>query len=133
MVDRRCREGGTVILLASLALAIGAWSICPERGARSTCVHDGDTFWLAGEKFRLAAIDAPEMNGKCPAERTLALRSRDRLAALLSRGGLDVRREGHDRYGRTLARVQIDGIDVGATLVSERLARPWYGHREPWC
>ncbi len=38
-----------------------------------------------------------------------------------------------DRYGRTLATVSVDGQDVGEILIAEGLARPWTGHRQPWC
>ncbi len=38
-----------------------------------------------------------------------------------------------DRYGRTLARMEVDGQDLGVTLVNRNLARPWRGRREPWC
>ncbi|MEO1905391.1 MAG: hypothetical protein ABGX08_00005, partial [Citromicrobium sp.] len=42
-------------------------------------------------------------------------------------------RTGTDRYGRTLARLTVDGRDVGTVLVSMGLARPWRGRREGWC
>src|SRR3546814_2172556 len=36
---------------------------------RRTCVVDGDTFWLEGEKIRIADIDTPEISEpKCDAE-----------------------------------------------------------------
>lgn len=38
-----------------------------------------------------------------------------------------------DRYGRTLGRVLVDGVDVGELLISEGLARRWDGRRHPWC
>ncbi|MFN2100893.1 thermonuclease family protein [Altererythrobacter sp. MF3-039] len=93
---------------------------------------DGDTIWLAGEKIRLADIDAPEINGDCPYERDLALAARDRLSQLLS-GPITLYRQGKDRYGRTLAVVVVDGYSVGDQLVAEGLARTWTGRREPWC
>jgi micrococcal nuclease len=46
---------------------------------------------------------------------------------------LVVRREGKDRFGRTLATVYAGGTDVGAALVYEGLARWWEGRRESWC
>jgi endonuclease YncB( thermonuclease family) len=37
--------------------------------ARITCVVDGDTFWLNGEKFRLHGYDTPEtVTGLCGGE-----------------------------------------------------------------
>jgi endonuclease YncB( thermonuclease family) len=119
----------TVILLLA-AVPAGA-------GAR---VIDGDTFDLDGERVRIANIDAPELrHGKCDAEKRLARLAKRRLADLLAAGVIavvpgdpeDGRRR--DRYGRLLAIVTLDGADIGAILVEEELARPWTGHREPWC
>lgn len=111
-----------------LALAL---SLCAP-GPRDNCVVDGDTFWSAGEKIRIADIDAPEIEGKCPWERDQAQRAKRRLLALLNRG-FQINRTGTDRYGRTLAIVTVNGHSVGDTLVSEGLARTWIGRREPWC
>lgn len=113
-------------------LAYAALSICAP-GPRDNCVVDGDTFWLDGEKVRIADIDAPEMNGRCPSESRLAIASRDRLRQLLNSEEFKLHRAGQDRYGRTLAVVTIDGYSVGDVLVSEGLARTWTGRREPWC
>ena len=113
-------------------LGYAALSICAP-GPRDNCVVDGDTFWIAGEKVRIADIDAPEMNGRCPYESRLAIASRDRLRQLLNSGEFRLLREGQDRYGRTLAVVSIDGYSVGEMLVGEGLARTWTGRREPWC
>lgn len=38
-----------------------AFPIC-GKGRRITCIVDGDTFWLWGERIRIADIDAPEIN-----------------------------------------------------------------------
>lgn len=115
------------MLLTALAL-----SICPP-GPRDNCIVDGDTLWLGGEKIRIVNIDAPEINGQCAYERALAITARDRLAELLNAGSIAIEREGVDRYQRTLARVTVDGVDVGSVLVGEGLAREWAGRRLPWC
>ncbi|WP_228135193.1 thermonuclease family protein [Qipengyuania citrea] len=109
-----------------------ALAVCPP-GPRSHCVHDGDTVWLQGEKIRIADIDTPEIEGRCPYERQLALHARNRLVDLLNSGTLTLRRQGHDRYGRTLAVVLVDGRSAGLMLVGEGLARKWTGRRVPWC
>lgn len=113
--------------LAALALAI-----CVAHAPRVDCVHDGDTWWQAGEKFRLADVDAPELPGRCPSETALAIRARDRLAQLLG-AGYRLRRVGADRYGRTLAIAVTATGSAGDILVIEGLARRWTGRREPWC
>lgn len=112
-------------MILAIALAIAT---CPPAGPRHTCVVDGDTVWIAGEKIRILGIDAPEMQGRCPAERALAIRSRDRLVGLLRAREVTIERKGKDRYGRTLARLG----DVGDVLMREGLAHRW-PDREGWC
>lgn len=119
---------------ALLAAAI-AFAVCPARGERVNCVVDGDSVWIDGQRVRLLGIDAPEMQARCPAERELALRARQRLAEMLSSGSVTTKSDGpdKDRYGRLLRRVFVEGVEVGPLLVSEGLARIWVGRREPWC
>ncbi len=109
--------------------------LCPA-GPRDNCVHDGDSFWLGGERIRIADIDTPELNGECEAERQLAIRARDRLLVLLNAGSFELRSipgRDRDRYGRLLRIVIRDGQSLGDQLVAEGLARTWTGRREPWC
>lgn len=119
---------------AGPAAAAGTKSfpVCGE-ARRGDCVVDGDTFWLRHEKIRIVNIDTPELQARCPAERALAERARDRLAALLDVGRPRLRRFGRDQYGRTLAGVRVGDRDVGAVLIGEGLARRWDGRRHPWC
>jgi micrococcal nuclease len=114
-----------------MLLAAALLSICPAAGVRVTCVHDGDSFVINRERIRIADIDAPELEGQCPAERRLAIRARNRLRELLV--GFEIHRDGQDRYGRTLAVVTVNGRSVGDQLVREGLARTWSGRRMPWC
>lgn len=111
---------------------------CPAPPAvRFTCVVDGDTVWINREKIRLAAIDAPEITGKCEEERALARRSKARLMQLLQSGDIRIDRDGKDRYGRTLARLYLfvggnKKVSIGDVLVREGLAQPW-PRRRAWC
>lgn len=97
-------------------------------------VHDGDSIRLCdGERIRIANIDAPEMRGSSRCDRgrggwcdyDLAIRSRDALRAFLASGNVKITRLGQDRFGRTLARVSVDGRDAGAYLIGQGLARRW--------
>ncbi|WP_408586405.1 thermonuclease family protein [Novosphingobium sp.] len=104
---------------------------------RRTCVVDGDTFWLEGEKIRIADIDTPEISEpKCDAEYQLGMKATYRLRDLLNEGAFEVRPIGNrdaDRFGRKLRVVVRDGQSLGDQLVSEGLAHTWTGRREPWC
>lgn len=98
-------------------------------------VWDGDSIRLgqSGERIRIFNIDAPEIDGRCPYETDLAQQSKNRLAEMMDGQQLIIRRQGTDRYGRTLAAVSVNGVDAGDVLVSEGLARTWSGRREAWC
>lgn len=118
-----------------VTLAAAAFSLCTA-SPRDTCVVDGDTFWLNGEKIRIADINAPETHeAGCPAERALGDRAARRLTQLLNSGAFALEVEGRttDRYGRQLRVVRRDGRSLGAQLVSEGLAEPWRGRRSDWC
>lgn len=99
-------------------------------------VVDGDTFWLGGDKIRIANIDTPELHARCPSELELARRATNRLGDLLNEGPFEMSPIGgrdEDRYGRKLRIVTRGGRSLGDVLVAEGLARTWTGRREPWC
>lgn len=107
-------------------------AIC-VRSSQPTCVIDGDTIRLEGERIRLLAIDAPELfSPHCVAERQLAIHARDRLAGILSAEPWRVVRDGTDRYGRTLAKLRLERGWAGTVLVREGLA-VWWEDRRSWC
>lgn len=105
--------------------------------SRETCVIDGDTFWLDGEKIRIADIDTPEISEPgCASEYARGIEARDRLVVLLNEGSFDLVPIGNrdeDPYGRKLKVVMRAGASLGDQLVREGLARPWTGSRLPWC
>jgi micrococcal nuclease len=112
------------------------FSTC-RSGGYPNCVVDGDTFWLAGEKIRIADIDTPETHpAHCAAEADLGNRATERLRDLLNAGSFilaSIDRD-TDKYGRKLRIVERGGSSLGALLVSEGLARPYSGgYRQSWC
>ena len=121
------------ILLLSLCLATpaAALPICGS-GYRVNCVVDGDTVWINREKIRLSDIDAPELHARCHSELVGALKAQKRLAVLLT-GKITIKRHGVGYYGRTLATLYAHGINVNDEMTREGLARPYDGHRLPWC
>ncbi len=110
----------------------------PPRGASKSSalvrhVADGDTFTLRdGEKIRVENVDTPEIDGHCAEEKAWARQAKAFTQRFVA-DGIDLRRSGRDRYGRTLARVSADGQDLGDALVGAGLARRWSGRRESWC
>ena len=67
----------------------------------------------------------------------MAILAKHRLEQLARLGRCRYQADAHpkspDRYGRTLARVLVDGEDVPCILIKEGYARPWTGRREDWC
>ena len=109
----------------------------PVLAGGSVRVIDGDTFVYAGARIRIADIDTPEIQGRCPEESALAAQATRRLGVLLAQGPFELHRlpsgRDHDRYGRELRIVTRGGQSLGDVLVAEGLARTWSGRREPWC
>ncbi len=100
-------------------------------------VIDGDTLRDGDERYRVENIDAPERGGRagCVAERELAEAARDYLRTWVSSARVveaaPVGRR--DRYGRIVARISIDGVDLGERLMARGLAQPWRGRRANFC
>jgi micrococcal nuclease len=120
------------------ALSAGSGTITSSATIRSAVrVVDGDTFWVGGDKIRIADIDTPETHPpRCAYEAELGEKATRRLAALLGEGPFELAPIGGrdvDRYGRKLRIVMRDGRSLGDRLVSEGLARTWTGRRQPWC
>jgi micrococcal nuclease len=103
---------------------------------RRNCVVDGDTFYTARDKIRIADIDTPETHPPhCAEEADLGDRATNRLSELLSAGAFELVSVGRDedRYGRKLRVIIRNGRSIGDILVGEGLARTWTGRRQPWC
>lgn len=99
-----------------------------------THVSDGDTLWVkpgrgvAPRKLRLLGLDAPEL---CQAG---GLAARAALQGLVAGKPVQVQVNFQDTYGRGLARLRVDGRDVGAALVSAGHAwsSRWRGSPGPY-
>jgi endonuclease YncB( thermonuclease family) len=101
----------------------------------SPSVHDGDTIRCGRERVRIANIDAPELPGspKCEDRRRsyawcdyqAGEAARAALSSAMARGRVMITRLGTDPYGRTLALVSVNGVDLGEYLIAQGLARRW--------
>jgi endonuclease YncB( thermonuclease family) len=99
-------------------------------------VVDGDTFYLGGEKVRIAGIDAPETHPpRCAEEARLGEAATQQLQALLNSGPVTMTSIDRDRdsYGRRLRNVAVDGADVGEALIGAGVAREYGSGRRGWC
>lgn len=112
-----------------------AFGLCYSGGG-SDCVVDGDTFYLGGDKVRIAGIDAPETHpSRCAREAELGEAATASLRSMLGSGliTLSAIDRDRDRYGRLLRNVAVDGRDVGEALIAQGVARAYDGGRRPWC
>jgi micrococcal nuclease len=102
-------------------------------------IVDGDTVRIAGELVRLVGFDTPETGddtARCDAERERGKKAAARLAELLGTGPLEIRYRKHrDQYGRRLARLTVNGENIGQTLIREQLAVRYRGSgpKMDWC
>ncbi|MDO9368048.1 MAG: thermonuclease family protein [Sphingopyxis sp.] len=121
---------------AETADALSARFNSCHSGRGRNCVVDGDTFWFAGDKYRIADIDTPETHpARCAEEAALGEAATGRLREWLNAGAFSLQsaRRDVDPYDRKLRIVTRRGESVGSVLVAEGLARPWEGSRRPWC
>lgn len=100
-------------------------------------VIDGDTLRDGAAIYRLENIDAPESlrGAKCPAEAALADQAtREAWRMVLGAHKVEAYPTGRiDKYNRVIARVRIDGADLGEALIARGLAAKWRGRHKDWC
>lgn len=125
------------ILLCLLLVFSGCEDAGQTVNSYDLYVVDGDTVKLDGQNIRLIGFDTPETyQSKCEAERALGIRATRRLRELITSVPTVklVNEPRLDKYGRGLARMLINGTDVGKTLINEGLARAYNGgKRQSWC
>ena len=95
---------------------------------------DGDTIRCGSDRYRLLAIDAPEMPGHCRTGRDCApgdpFKSKAALASSLT-GKIEVEPINTDRYGRTAAVIYANGFNLSCKQLWGGWARYWqrYDHQ----
>lgn len=90
---------------------------------------DGDTMEALGHgRIRVHGLDTPELHPCGSAfECELGERAKRRTQTLLDGGRVFIEPPGPDKYGRTLAHVQVNGRDLSAILINEGLGRRYNG------
>ncbi len=109
-------------VLLLLALTPDAWALPRERATLqqgvALRVMDGDSLWFtptgqAAIEVRLADMDAPELCQPHGREAKAA------LAALVLNKPAQLRGVARDRYGRLVARMAVDGVEVATRMVEQ--------------
>lgn len=106
----------SLVLLTLLLPVIGTAATAETIIGKVVGVHDGDTLTLLDDaetqiKVRLAEIDAPESH------QPYGSRAKQELSGLAFGRSATVQMQDIDRYGRTVGRVTVDGVDVNAEMV----------------
>jgi len=85
--------------------------------------------------IRVRGIDTPEIKGKCPGEKQLAIRARDFLNnALRSAGSVELVNIERGKYFRLVADVLVDGEPIAPVMIELGLGRAYSGgKRAGWC
>ena len=101
-------------------------------------VYDGDTITIVSKlpydssplyKFsiRIAGIDCPEIRGKCEDEKQCAQLAKKHVADLILGKSVQLTNLETEKYGRILANVWCDGVNIGDYLINNRLALVYDG------
>ena len=111
----------THALLLVLVLVLAPPALAQTTITIDRC-YDGDTCTSTdGEKIRLACIDTPELRGK-RADPIPAKAARDYLNGLVAGEEVSIRRITKARYGRTVAELSKDGVNIQERLVDKGFA-----------
>jgi endonuclease YncB( thermonuclease family) len=133
-----------LFILPSIADLINA-AMKPVQASGGACriirVVDGDTVTLICDEegmqsARLLGFDSPEKYApKCTGELVAAERAGWALRTMIQKADrLTLRREGTDRYGRALVRLELDGQDVANLMIRAGHGRRYGGGpRGSWC
>ena len=106
-----------LLILLVISFSSEAYSALPTTIIKSC--YDGDTCTtINGEKIRLACIDTPELKGK-KAVPVAAREARDFLNNLVTNEEVSIRRIIKDRYGRTVAELFKNDINVQELIVKK--------------
>ncbi len=109
-------------LFLLLLLVLGSPTLALPNVIIQSC-YDGDTCTTnSGEKIRLACIDTSELRGS-RADPIPAKAARDFLNGLVAGEEVAIRRITKDRYGRTVAEISVDDVNIQQRLVEKGLAR----------
>jgi micrococcal nuclease len=126
-----------LVIISTSAVSAAPLGMC-SGSVRVTCLVDGDTIWIDGNKLRMEGYDTPEPTSSIcggSAEIALAHQASARALELLNSFEWTVEYSGEiDGTGtRELVTIWIEGRDLGDILIEERLARRWPDGPEFWC
>lgn len=111
-------------------------------------VYDGDTITIASKlpyksseiyrfSVRLRGIDSPEIKSKSQVEKDLAMNSKMCLSNVILGQIVELKNVSTEKYGRILADVYIDNVNINKWMLENKLAVPYDGRKKiipsEWC
>lgn len=101
-------------------------------------VYDGDTITIVSKlsydasplysfSVRINNIDCPEIKGKTDEEKQCAQIARNKVSELVLHKKVTLENVSTEKYGRVLADVVIDGVNIAEYLLANRLALSYNG------
>lgn len=112
-----------------------SFPLCSAPGYSANCVVDGDTIRIGERRIRLTGFDAPELDGKCPAESEAARKAQAELVRWLAigpfqlDGGDDPAR---DQYGRELRAARRLASSGDTRLLSDHMIAARLAQGDYW-
>ena len=88
-------------------------------------IIDGDTINLNGEKIRFTGIDAPELQQTCNKDDKIipcGIEAKNILIDKISNNKIKCKKEGRDKYKRTLAECFVNNVSLSSYLVRKGYA-----------
>ena len=99
-------------------------------------VVDGDTLDLdidlgfnitLSERIRLMGVDTPETRSRDLVEKANGLKSKRFVEDFVGSGNVMIKVHGFGKFGRPLADLIVDGVNLNQRLVELGLAAPYFG------
>lgn len=78
-------------------------------------------------RLRLNGIDTMETNDKDATKKSLGLKAKERTKELLTNKDVILQSFKEDKYGRYLADIYLNNVNINQQLISEGLAVPYFG------
>ena len=138
----KCRSNNTENIVADIPQDI-EWNdtipfVAPINQGRCNKVYDGDTITIAAKlpyknspiyrfSVRLNGIDTPEIKGKDDDEKQCAVLARDALKECILGKKIELRNVQTEKYGRILAEVYCDNINLNEWMIQQRFAVKYDG------
>jgi endonuclease YncB( thermonuclease family) len=113
------------MLKIAAALILLAFPALSDDITGTARIVDGDTIWIDDTKIRLWGIDAPEAKQVCQRDGKhwrCGEAATEALRQFIGTSPVTCENHGKDRYGRMIGKCSVNGLDIGAEMVSRGLA-----------